>query len=442
MATIYDNETVQFRLNYVLEIKNKEKTISQAARDADVEWKTMKSWVVRYDKEGIKGLLNKPRGNPKSSSREIKDYIVELKRDNRSRSSRKIRDILAENTGIRFHRQTIWRTLKDAGENKRVKKRIKFYRDFERHHPNSLWQTDFMDAIVVEGIGLVYLVLFEDDFSRKIIGGTFVQNRTAYHILALLWKSIETYGIPSQIYSDQGRQFKSHLGKGYTHFERVCKRFGIETIFGTIGYPEGRGKIERLFGFIQDDFIQEYRFTGLEDINHKFHDWIEWYNERHEHSSLNGQPPNSRYKDVVPHIPERDFFELFSEHLVRTVRKNATVSFRGNIYPVDPTYIKEKVDVRAFGHDIKIYIQSHLLGEFDGRINYKEKMLRRTYTRVVKKNGSIKFQNIWYYVGNEFVGQNVEIVIIRDQIRAFLSANRMMIFRVGERDALVVGLDR
>jgi len=66
-----------------------------------------------------------------------------------------------------------------------VKKDVKVYRDFEREHPNSLWQTDFMDAIVVEGVGLAHLILYLDDHSRYIIGGQFEKDRTVYRALSL-----------------------------------------------------------------------------------------------------------------------------------------------------------------------------------------------------------------------------------------------------------------
>lgn len=442
MTSIYDNETVQFRMKYVLEVEDKDKSIAQAARDAGVSWKTMKSWVVRFRAEGVKGLLNKPRGKSDPVNDEVKKRIVDLKIELRSRSSRKIRDLLADNGGVKVHRQTIWRALKEAGENKRVKKRLKVYRDFERHRPNSLWQIDFMDAIVVEGVGLVYLLLIIDDHSRKVLGGRFVSDRTAYQVLAVLWETIERHGIPSQIYSDQGKQFRSHLGRGYTHFERVCKRIGTGTIFGTVAYPEGRGKIERLFGFIQDDFIPEYRFTGLGDMNQKFINWTKWYGEKHEHSSLGGNPPNSRYRDFSPRMPEGDLFEIFSEHFPRKVRKNATISFKGKIYPVDPRLIKEKIEVWAFGNDIKVYAQSQLLGEYDARIDYHEKMLRRVYTRLVRKDGTIKFQKVRYPIGKENIGEKVEIVVIRDQLRAFLSSNRLLIFKLDDSDAVLVRLDR
>ncbi len=442
MQSVYDNEVVQYRLKYVLEVKHGDKTISQAARDAQVDWKTMKTWVNRFDDEGIKGLLNKPRGNLKPVSDEIRVKIVDIKRENPHRSARRVRDLLRKNMDISLHRQTVWRTLKKVGENKRAKKKLKVFRDFERIHPNSLWQVDYMDAIVVEGIGLVFLVLFVDDHSRKIVGSRFVENRAAIHVLDVLWESIVIYGVPSQIYSDRGKQFKSHMGKGYTHYETVCKRLGIQTIHGTPRYPEGRGKIERLFGFIQDDFITEYRFKDLMDINDKFQTWVKWYGEEHEHTSLGGKPPNSRYTDFIPRMPEGDLFEIFSAHYERKVRKNATISFKGEVYPVDPRYIRETVDIRYFGHMVRIYSQSTLLGEYDSRINYHEKMLRHVHHRLVKKDGRIKFQKRKYLIGKEFAGEKVEIVIIRDQLRAFLSSKKLIVFKLDKDDAVVVRLDR
>ena len=442
MTIIYDNGVVRRRLKHVLDIDHGDKTIAQAAREASVSWKTMKSWFVRHEHHGIKGLLNRPRGKYRPPDDETRALIVDLKTQNRYRSARKIRDLMARVEGLELHRQTVWRVLREAGESRRAKRRLKHYRDFERRRPNSLWQIDYMDGIVIEGYGMVYLVLIIDDYSRQIIGAEFSPDRSAVRALTVLWNAIERHGIPSQIYSDQGRQLRSHLGRGYSHYERVCRRLGIQTIHGTPRYPEGRGKIERLFGFIQDDFLTEFRFTGLEDINQKFRAWMKWYGAQHEHSALGGKPPGSRYRDFVPRKPEGDLFTVFSERATRKVRKNATISYRGRVYPVDPRFIREKVEVRAFGNDLRIYAHSELLGEYDTTVDYHEKLLRRTYTRLVRRDGTMKFRNVRYPVGREFVGQRVEILVVRDQLRAFLSTNRLVIFKLGEGDAVVVRLDR
>ncbi|MBD3408508.1 MAG: DDE-type integrase/transposase/recombinase, partial [Candidatus Lokiarchaeota archaeon] len=208
MGNLLDNETVHYRLKYVLQIDSNDKTIAQAAREAKVAWRTMKIWYDNFKNDGVVGLSNKPRGRSQPVDEEVKKKIKEYKVFNRSRSGRKIRDLLRKNDGIIVNRQTVWRLLKEAGENKRVKRDMKVYHDFERQHPNSLWQTDYMDAIVVEGVGLVYLVLYLDDHSRHIIGGKFEKDRTAYRALSLLRNSVTEKGLPLQVYCDQGKQFK------------------------------------------------------------------------------------------------------------------------------------------------------------------------------------------------------------------------------------------
>jgi len=79
---------------------------------------------------------------------------------------------------------------------------------------------------------------------------------------------------------------------------------------------------------------------------------------------------------------------------------------------------------------------------YDTRINYHERMLRGVYIRIVKRDGTIKFRNVRYPVGKELIGHRVEILVIRDQLRAFLDSNKLLIFKLGESDAVIVKMDR
>ena len=63
MRNLLDDETVQNRLKYVLQINSNDKSIAQAAREAEVDWRTMKRWYSNFKKDGVKGLANKPRGS-------------------------------------------------------------------------------------------------------------------------------------------------------------------------------------------------------------------------------------------------------------------------------------------------------------------------------------------------------------------------------------------
>ncbi len=428
MEDVLDDEAVLFRLKAVLSVIDGAKTLSQMSRDIGRTRKTVRKWVRDYEREGIGGLRNKPRGRVKAINSDAKEFIIELKRENRSRSTRKIRDLL-KGYGINVHRQTVWRVLKAAGENRRERKQLKPDKDYEYPGPNDAWHIDIMDGIIVKGVGMVYLHLIEDDNSREIMGGGFYTSREAKHVFKVMKEAFHKNGLPSHMIQDRGTQFRSTFGRGYSQYERILGRLGINSIFITGGHPKSNGKIERLFGFIQDDFLSEYIFTGLDDLNEKFEEWCKWYSKNHEHSSLNGEAPGDRYSRVKKRHVEVDLNDVFCRYHHRKVRKNATVSFKRNVYPVPPGLIGEYVELRVFDGEVRIFKEGRLLGAYDSRIDYLEKMLRRVHGRVVRKDGSIKFQRELYFIGRDYTGEKVEVMKVRDQIRIFLKGNKQIIFK-------------
>ncbi len=427
MNEIFDDEELILKFKIVVRILDGELNKSQAARQIGRSWNTINAWVKRYEKEGIFGLKNKPRGKVEAINTDVKELIIELKRKNRSRSSRKIRDLL-KGYGIKVHRQTVWRILKAAGENRRERKQLKPDKDYEYPEPNDAWHIDIMDGIVVRGVGMVYLHLIEDDHSREIMGGRFYTSREAKHIFKVMKDAFQRNGLPKHMIQDRGTQFRSTFGRGYSQYEQILERLGIDSIFIRAGNAKSNGKIERLFGFVQDDFLSEYIFTGLDDLNLKFEEWRGWYSQNHEHSSLEGKAPGERYSHVKKRFSEVDLDDVFCQYHRRKVRKNATISFKKNVYPVTPKFIGEYVELRVFDSQVRIFKEGMLLGTYDSGIDYREKMLRRVQRRVVKKDGNLKFQKELYFIGRDYTGKNVEVMKIRDQIRVFMEGNKQIIF--------------
>ena len=435
MNEIFDDEELILKFKIVVRILDGELNKSQAARQTGRCWNTINTWVKNYEKEGIFGLKNKPRGKSSALEADTRELIVELKRKNRSRSCRKIRDLL-KGYSIKIHRQTVWRVLKDAGENRREKKQLKPDKDYEYPDPNDAWHIDIMDGIVVKDVGMVYLHLIEDDHSREIMRGRFYTSKEAKHILELMKDSFTGNGLPRHMIQDRGTQFRSTFGKGYSQYEQILERLGIDSIFIRAGNAKSNGKIERLFGFVQNDFLSEYIFTDLDDVNMKFEEWCRWYSQNHEHSSLYGESPGERYSHVKKRFAEVDLDDVFCQYHRRKVRKNATVSFRKNVYPVPPEFIGAYVDLRVFDSHVRIFKDGSLLGTYDSGIDYREKMLRRVQRRVVRKDGNLKFQKERYFIGRDYTGERVEVMKIRDQIRVFLKGNKQIIFNTNGEEIM------
>jgi transposase InsO family protein len=429
---VYEDETVLARLRFVLPIRAGEMSINEAKKRYKRSRTAIKEFLGRYDKLGVEGLRNRPRGKSNPITPDIENEILLLKRERRGRSGRKIRDLLREK-GIRYHRQTVWRVLLKHGENRRELKPLKPDKDFEYPEPNDAWQIDIMDGIIVKGIGLVYLHSCIDDHSRFLTGGRWFLDKTARSVLLTVKEAFETNGLPKHMIADQGTQFKRNLGPGMTQFEKVLKRLGVDLIFTSKGNAKSKGKKERFYRFVQEDFLQEFEFASLDDLNLKWRKWSGWYCEEHEHSGIGGASPASRYARVRKRFSPFPLEDVFATVVERRVRTNATVSFRRNVYIVDPKYIRQIVELRAFENHVRIFHRGVLLGTYDARINYRERMLRQIHMRRVCKDGTIRFRGKRYFVGTRFYRRRLELMKKGPEVHIFLSATKEKVFKVHRR---------
>jgi transposase InsO family protein len=85
-------------------------------------------------------------------------------------------------------------------------------------------------------------------------------------------RAILRYGRPLSIYVDRAKIYSSK------HFDTICATLGIQRILGTPYYPEGRGKIERFFQFVQSDFLPELATSPVPHLallNESLLAWLE-----------------------------------------------------------------------------------------------------------------------------------------------------------------------
>ena len=87
--------------------------------------------------------------------------------------------------------------------------------------------------------------------------------------MLLLDKAVKRYGIPGQILTDQGTQFKPARGEA-SKFDMHCRELGIEHITASVRRPTTIGKIEAFHKAYEIEshlfnqhwsFIRYYNFT-------------------------------------------------------------------------------------------------------------------------------------------------------------------------------------
>jgi putative transposase len=223
---------------------------------------------------------------------------------------------------------------------------------FEAARPNEMWTGDALHGPVIGG-RKTYLFAFIDDHSRLITGHRFGHAEDTVRLAAALRPALASHGVPERIYVDNGSAFVD------AWLLRACAVLGVKLTHSTPGRPQGRGKIERLFLTVREQFLVEItgeadqpgrrHVASIGELNRLFTAWAETVYHRRAHSET-GQAPSRRWADgwkgAAPPLPEpAQLHEAFLWSERRTVRKTATVSLHGNTYQVDPSLALRKVEL-------------------------------------------------------------------------------------------------
>ena len=130
---------------------------------------------------------------------------------------------------------------------------------------------------------------------------------------------------------------------------RTCAVLGVRLVHSKPRRPEGRGKIERFFRTVRDQFLVEIDLHPPDDLaglNRLFTGWVETVYNQRAHTET-GETPLARFTNsgVPPAIPSAAaIHEAFLWSEKRRVTKTATVSLLGNIFEVDAVLVGQQVE--------------------------------------------------------------------------------------------------
>ena len=121
---------------------------------------------------------------------------------------------------------------------------------FEAANCNERWVGDALHGPRVAG-RKTYLFAFLDDHSRLAVGYRFGFAEDTVRLAAALQPALASRGVPETAYVDNGSAFVDNW------LLRACAVLGIRLVHSRPGKPEGRGKIERWFRTVRDQFLVE-----------------------------------------------------------------------------------------------------------------------------------------------------------------------------------------
>ena len=110
-----------------------------------------------------------------------------------------------------------------------------------------------------------------DDATGLILHAVFEDNEGVHAVFRFWWTYFETNGLPAVIYLDKFSTYKINHQSAVdnpelmTQFERAMKELGVRVICANS--PEAKGRVERLFGTLQDRLVKEMRLCDIKDLD-------------------------------------------------------------------------------------------------------------------------------------------------------------------------------
>ena len=303
---------------------------------------TLDRWIRVWRAGGFEALAPTGRSAEPTTPAAILDLAVKLKRETPGRTAAQVTAIIAAVDGWAPSERTVQRLFARHGLNTRPDGTppAAFGR-FEAAAPNERWTGDALHGPIVGG-RKAFLFAFIDDHSRTIPGYRWGNSEDTVRLEAALRHGLASRGIPRSIYVDNGSAFVA------APLLRACAVLGIRLIHSRPGRPEGRGKIERFFRTVRDQFLVEIatrEVTDLVEINRLFAAWVETVYHRRVHSETKATPLDRFIAGGPFPIPTpAQLHEAFLWSEQRVVTKTATVSLHANIFEVDAALVGRRVE--------------------------------------------------------------------------------------------------
>jgi putative transposase len=354
----------------------------QASQALEVSQRQAQRLLKRFKENdfNLSTLLPKKRNNWNKKSDQLRDLIISLKKENPKRSNYCISDILKQNndTNLSACPATVRKILIDNNCYSIKETERRSFKMFEAKKAGQIIQMDTTEGCWLKGYKKIKLILCLDDYSRAILSFKWVEKDTTWNNMLVLREIIEKYGIPRMIYTDNDSKFRTirhgsiyfkyHKDEYQTEIHRSLKQLGVALINHPPYHAFCKGKVERLFRFIQNRFLPEMKANNLEELNQEFSKWVEWYNANHI-NRMTRSIPKERLKHhcFKPLSGSEDLDWIFSLKEMRRIDKYNSFSFNGIRYFLkkQDCLVGERLELALNPtHKIRVYSDNKFIQEF------------------------------------------------------------------------------
>lgn len=343
-----------------------------------VSRKTGYKWLRRFQEEGLRGLVDRPRRpehSPHRTDPALEAAVVALRERHPAWGGRKLqrrlrdlghREIPAPSTITAIlHRHGL---IEPAESLKHTA-----FRRFEHEAPNRLWQMDFKGGFALEA-GRCHPLTVLDDHSRFNILLHACANEQGTTVQGRLTETFRRYGLPDRMTMDNGAPWGSDAEHLLTPLTVWLLRLGVGVSHSRPYHPQTQGKDERFHRTLKVELLHGRQFRDLRHCQEHFDGFRDLYNLERPHEALGLATPASRYQPSARPLPERlPPIEYAPGDVVRKVQAKGELFYRGHVFRIAKALRGYPVALRPTAEEghLAVYFCQHKITEIDLRHPYE-----------------------------------------------------------------------
>jgi len=354
-------------------------TAQQAARELKLSERHIRRLLAKFRQGKKKFSALIPRSRPPAwngLSERMVNKIICLKKERLSRSNQHIAEMVEEKFGKKISSEAVRSILIRNDCYQKTKRERRIFQKLEEKITSfgQMLQMDTLEGCWLKGYRRTYLIAIMDAFSRYILGWKWVDSDNTWNNILVLGSVIVKHGVPGMLYTDNASFFKTirHNQSVYqkhrpddeyeTTIQRIMLDLGSILVNHKPYQPQGKGRIERFFRFIQDRFISEHTASNLKELNEQFRSWVRWYNAKHVIRTI-GCVPKDRLKpsSFKPVAEDLNLDTIFSYQYTRKVDKYNSFSFERFQYIIDKESCKKVPGKCLVAYTIHLYVAPDII---------------------------------------------------------------------------------
>jgi transposase len=369
------------KLDAMQRLQRGELKMGEAAGVLGLSRRHVRRMLRAFEQRGSSAVVHQNAGRVPGNrtTAETRDRVVDLMRSTYAGfNDQHFTEKLAEGHGIRLSRQTVRRILRSAGiAAARVRRQRKYRRRRERKPQAGLmmlWDGSQHDWLEGRGPELCLMAAIDDATGELLPGAHFLERESSVGYLKVLLAVCRDKGVPWSIYMDRHGSLKRNDDhwtlaeelRGEQDRTQVGAALGaldIEPLFALS--PQAKGRVERLWGTLQDRLVSELRLAGAQTAEQAK---VVLNRYRGAHNRRFTKPAADNLPAWRPVAPGTDLERICSLRHQRLVRNDNTISFgEGRVLqipkPADAhSYAGKRVELRQLlSGQIRIYLGDKLL---------------------------------------------------------------------------------